>query len=55
MLGRVLFAVAGLLWTLIPLYDRKKEFQRRARTATWFGWFVVVALLVFTIWGYADV
>ncbi len=54
-LGLVLFTVAGLLWTLIPLYDRKKEFQRRARTATWFGWFVVVALLVFTIWGYADV
>ena len=53
--GLVLFTVAGVLWALIPLYDRKSEFGRRARQATWFGWFVLTALIVLTFWGYAGV
>ncbi|NUM52730.1 MAG: cytochrome b N-terminal domain-containing protein [Candidatus Hydrogenedentes bacterium] len=53
--GLVLFTIAGLLWALIPLFDRNSAFERRARTATWFGWFMLVGLIALTIWGYADV
>jgi hypothetical protein len=49
-----LFGVGGLLWALIPLYDKDSASAKRARNATWFGIFAVVALIVSTIWAYAE-
>jgi cytochrome b6 len=52
--GMGLFGVGGLLWALIPLYDKDSASAKRARNATWFGIFAVVALIVSTIWAYAE-
>ncbi len=54
-LGIGAFAVGGLLWALIPLYDTQTPTGRRARVASWFGLAALAALVVLTIWGYWDV
>jgi cytochrome b6 len=53
--GILLFTVGGLLWALIPLYDRDSSSAARARNATWFGLVATVGLIVLTIWGYAEI
>ena len=53
--GIALFSAGGLLWALIPLYDKDNAHARRARNATWFGLVAMIGLLVLTIWGYAEV
>ena len=54
-LGILLFSVGGLLWALIPLYDKDNRLAMRARTATWFGFAALFGLIILTIWGYAEV
>jgi len=51
-LGIVVFTAGLLLWFLIPLYDNTQEAGRRARRATYFGLFTLMALIVTTIWAY---
>jgi cytochrome b6 len=51
-LGILLFGVAGLLWTLVPFWDRKRDQGRRNRVLTYVGIAVVVYILVFTIIGW---
>jgi len=51
-LGVLLFGVAGLLWTLVPLWDRKRDQGRRNRVLMYVGIAVVVYILVFTIIGW---
>ena len=38
-LGILIFSVGGLLWGIIPLYDRSSSLAVRARRAIWFGVF----------------
>jgi len=54
-LGILLFSLGGLLWGIIPLYDRSPALARQARRATWFGLFAVAGLIIMTIWGYLAV
>ncbi|MBI5821712.1 MAG: cytochrome bc complex cytochrome b subunit [Verrucomicrobia bacterium] len=51
-LGIGVFTGGMVLWFLIPLYDNTKEAGRRARRATYFGLFALIALMVTTIWAY---
>lgn len=51
--GLIIFTAGLVLWTLIPFYDNTKESGIRARRATYFGIFVIAALVITTIWGYA--
>ena len=53
--GIGLFTIGGLLWALIPLYDRDSKLARRARIATWFGLLAVIGLIGLTIIGYWEV
>lgn len=53
--GIALFAVGGLLWGLIPLFDASSRAGARARAATWFGVVALFGLIALTIWGYAEV
>jgi len=53
--GIFVFTAAGLMWTLIPLYDKDSPSGVQARRATWFGMFLLIALIGMTIWGYADI
>lgn len=53
--GILLFSVGGLLWGLIPLFDKDNRASMRARMATWFGMAAMFGLIALTIWGYAEV
>lgn len=50
--GMSLFTLGLVLWFLIPLYDTKTSKGSRARTATYFGIFVLAVLGITTLWGY---
>lgn len=51
-LGILLFGVAGLLWTLIPFWDRKSSRGERNRFINYVGLFAVLYILVLTILGW---
>ncbi len=51
-LGIVVFTAGLMLWMLIPLYDVSQEAGRRARRATYFGLFALLALIGSTLWAY---
>lgn len=53
-LGLGLFTVAGLLWAVIPLFDKDSKNERMARIATWIGFGAIVGLIALTVWGYFD-
>jgi len=46
------FALAGILWTLVPFLDRKSHKGRRPRVITYIGILVVMYILAMTIIGY---
>jgi len=54
-LGIGLFTLGGILWGLIPLFDKDSKLAMRARAATWFGFAAVAGLIFLTIWGYIGV
>jgi cytochrome b6 len=51
-LGIGLFGVAGLIWLLVPFWDRKSARGLRGRGISYIGIGVVVYILVFTILGW---
>lgn len=51
-LGIGLFGAAGLLWLLVPFWDRKSARGVRSRGLTYIGIGVVAYILVFTIFGW---
>lgn len=51
-LGIGLFGIAGLLWLLIPFWDRKSARGVRSRAISYVGIGVVAYILVFTILGW---
>jgi quinol-cytochrome oxidoreductase complex cytochrome b subunit len=53
MVGILLPAVGGLVWAVIPLFDRSAKNVVAARVATWFGILALVGLVGLTVWGYA--
>lgn len=51
-LGILLFSAAGLLWTLIPFWDRKTLRGEKSRFINYIGIFAIVYIILFTIIGY---
>jgi cytochrome b6 len=51
-LGVLLFGVAGLLWTLVPFWDRRSARGQRNRLITVVGFVVILYILVFTVIGW---
>jgi len=51
-LGILLFGAAGLLWTLVPFWDRKSAKGQSSRFVTYLGLFAVIFIIVFTIVGW---
>ncbi|MCB2154642.1 cytochrome bc complex cytochrome b subunit [bacterium] len=52
LVGIGIFTIGGILWALIPLYDKDSKRAQRAKVATWFGLGALAGLVVLTIWGY---
>jgi Cytochrome b subunit of the bc complex len=53
-LGISLFTLAIVIWAAIPLFDTRTAGGRRAQIATYFGYFALLGMIVFSIWGYLD-
>jgi len=51
-LGILLFGIAGLLWMLVPFWDKKSSRGERNRFVNYFGLFAVIYIIVFTIIGW---
>lgn len=51
-LGVLLFSAAGLLWMLVPFWDRKSARGERSRKVTYLGIAAIVYIIVFTILGW---
>ncbi len=51
-LGVLLFGVAGLLWVLVPFWDRLGAKGQKSRFVTYAGLFVVIYIIIFTILGW---
>jgi cytochrome b6 len=51
-LGVLLFGGAGLLWMLVPFWDRKSSRGEKNRLITYIGLCVVVYIIIFTILGW---
>jgi cytochrome b6 len=52
-LGILLFAFAGLLWTLVPFWDRRSSRGEKSRFINYIGLFVVLYVIVLTIIGWS--
>jgi cytochrome b6 len=51
-LGVLLFGLAGVLWTLVPFWDRRSSRGQQNRTITYIGIVVVAYIIVLTILGW---
>jgi len=51
-LGILLFGLAGLIWTLVPFWDRKSAAGQQNRLVNYIGLFVVLYMILFTILGW---
>lgn len=50
--GILLFAIGGLLWTIVPFWDSKTPEGKKNRRLNYFGIFVIIFIIVFTILGF---
>ena len=50
--GILLFAIGGILWAIVPAWDKKTPEGRRNKILTYFGLFVIIFIIVFTILGF---
>jgi len=50
--GILLFAVGGILWTLVPFWDRKSSAGKRNRAVTYIGIIVVLYIIMLTLLGW---
>ncbi len=50
--GILLFGVAGILWLLVPFWDRKSSRGENNRVITYTGLFVVIYIIIFTTLGW---
>jgi cytochrome b6 len=51
-LGIALFGLAGILWTLVPFWDRKSDRGEKNRFVTYLGLLSVMYIILFTILGW---
>jgi cytochrome b6 len=52
LLGIMLFGIAGVLWTLVPFWDKKSSRGERNRFINYIGVFAVMYIILFTILGW---
>ncbi|RPH34631.1 cytochrome bc complex cytochrome b subunit [bacterium] len=51
-LGVILFAIAGILWVLVPFFDRRSARGERSKAVTYIGIGVIAYIVVLTILGW---
>ena len=50
--GIIVFSIGGIVWALIPLFDRRSNREEKSPLITAFGVFVVAFIVVMTFLGY---
>ena len=50
--GILLFGIAGLLWLLVPFWDKKSSMGQRNRLINYMGIFAVMFIIILTILGW---
>jgi cytochrome b6 len=50
--GVLFFGIAGLLWVMVPFWDRASQRGQNSKLITYLGLFVIVFILFFTILGW---
>jgi cytochrome b6 len=50
--GILLFAIGGILWAIVPVWDKKTPEGKRNKILTYFGLFVIIFIIIFTILGF---
>jgi cytochrome b6 len=50
--GVLLFGIAGVLWVLVPFWERKSSRGEQSRLVNYAGLFIVMYIIVFTILGW---
>jgi cytochrome b6 len=52
LVGVLLFGIGVLLWAIVPVWDKKTSKGNKNRLLTYFGIFVIIFIIVFTILGF---
>jgi cytochrome b6 len=52
LIGILIVTVGGILWALLPLFDRSSENRRASFVGTSFSALTLAALVGLTVWGY---
>ncbi len=52
--GIIMFAITGLLWTLVPFWDRKSSRGERNRLINYIGLLIVIYIIILTIIGWTS-
>lgn len=50
--GIMMFGVAGLLWTIVPFWDKKSARGEKNRFVNYLGLFAIIYIMIFTIIGW---
>jgi cytochrome b6 len=50
--GIAVFSIGGLIWALVPFLDRKSTREQKARMFMYFGYLVLLFIIVMTVIGY---
>ncbi|MBI3585981.1 MAG: cytochrome bc complex cytochrome b subunit, partial [Ignavibacteriales bacterium] len=50
--GILMFGIAGLLWTIVPFWDKKSARGEKNRFVNYLGLFAIIYIMVFTIIGW---
>lgn len=50
--GVLMFTIGGFLWMLVPFWDPKIPSQNRNRVLNYIGLFIVLYMIIMTIWGF---
>jgi len=50
--GIIIFSIGGLVWALVPFFDRKSAKNESSKLFTYFGYFVLAFIIFMTVYGY---
>lgn len=52
LIGVLFFTIGGIVWTLVPFWDRASVKGRRSKLIIWFGFLVLAFMIIMSILGY---
>ena len=50
--GIIFFSIGGLIWALVPFLNKKSKVEQKSQLFMYFGYLVLLFMIVMTIIGY---